>query len=63
MLGSAQEANIPVILVHGDTMNTIGRMERLIGRAHIKQDVKRNRIVELIEANIDVDFLIKEIGL
>jgi len=63
VLGSAQEANIPVILVHGDTMNTIGRMERLIGRAHIKQDVKRNRIVKLIEANIDVDSLIKEIGL
>lgn len=63
VLGSAQEAGIPVVLVRGDTMSTIERMERLIGRAHIKQDVKRNRIVELIKANIDVDSLIREIGL
>ncbi|MCK5223398.1 phosphotransacetylase family protein, partial [Candidatus Calescamantes bacterium] len=63
VLGSAQEAEIPVILVRGDTMNTIERMERLIGRAHIKQNVKQNRIVELIEANIDVDSLSKDIGL
>lgn len=63
VLGSAQEANIPIILVRGDTMNTIEQMERLIGRAHIKQNRKQNRIVELIEANINVDSLIRDIGL
>jgi len=63
VLGSAEEADIPVILVRGDTMNTIERMERLIGHARIKHDVKLKRMVELVKGNIDVDRLIKVIGL
>jgi len=63
VLGSAEQADIPVILVRGDTMSTIERVERLIGRARIKQDMKLNRIVELIENNVDVESLTKAIGL
>lgn len=58
VLGSAEEANIPIILVRGDTMSTIERMERLIGHARIKQSVKLDRMVELIKDNVDVDKLI-----
>ncbi|MGP8337796.1 MAG: phosphotransacetylase family protein [Methanosarcinaceae archaeon] len=63
VLGSAEHADIPVVLVRGDTMSTIERVERLIGRARIKQDMKLNRIVELIENNVNVEALIKAIGL
>ena len=63
VLGSAEQADIPVVLVRGDTMSTIERVEHLIGRARIKQDMKLNRIVELIENNVDVDSLSKAIGL
>jgi BioD-like phosphotransacetylase family protein len=63
VLGSAEHADIPVILVRGDTMGTIERVEHLIGRARIKQDMKLNRIVELIENNVDVDTIAKAIGL
>lgn len=63
VLGSAEQADIPVILVRGDTMSTIERVEHLIGRARIKQDMKLNRIVELINNNVDVDALSKAIGL
>ena len=63
VLGSAEHADIPVVLVRGDTMSTIERVEHLIGRARIKQDRKLNRIVELIEDNVDVDLLSKAIGL
>ena len=63
VLGSAEQADIPVVLVRGDTMSTIERVEHLIGRARIKQDMKLNRIVELIENNIDVESLTKAIGL
>ncbi|MGP8319240.1 MAG: phosphotransacetylase family protein [Methanosarcinaceae archaeon] len=63
VLGSAEHADIPVVLVRGDTMSTIERVEHLIGRARIKQDMKLNRIVELIENNVDVDAIIKSIGL
>ena len=63
VLGTAAEADIPVILVRGDTMSTIERMERLIGRARIKHDVKLKRIVDLIESNINLNSLTQAIGL
>ena len=63
VLGSAEEADIPVLLVRGDTMSTIERIENLIGRARIKKDLKLKRISELIETNIDLNELIKTIGL
>lgn len=63
VLGSAEEANIPVILVRGDTMTTIEKMEHLIGHARIKQEVKIKRIVELINEHVDLDGLIAEMGL
>ncbi|WP_214044160.1 phosphotransacetylase family protein [Methanomethylovorans sp.] len=63
VLGSAEEANIPVILVRGDTMSTIEKMENLIGHARIKQEVKIKRIVDLIKEYVDVDGLITEMGL
>jgi BioD-like phosphotransacetylase family protein len=63
VLASAEEANIPVIMVRGDTMNTIGRMEHIIGHAHIKQQVKLDKVVELIEKNVDVQAIADSIGL
>ncbi len=63
VLGSAEDANIPVILVRGDTMSTIEKMEHLIGHARINQEAKIKRIVELIKKYVDVDGLIAEMGL
>lgn len=63
VLGSAEEANIPVILVRGDTMSTIEKMEHLIGHARIKHEVKIKKIVELIKEYVDVDGLVVEMGL
>ncbi|MEL4305598.1 phosphotransacetylase family protein [Methanococcoides sp. LMO-2] len=63
VLGSADEAGIPVILVRGDTMSTIGRMEGLIGRARFRKEHKLGRMVDLIENNVDVDGLLSIIGL
>ncbi|WP_406658161.1 phosphotransacetylase family protein [Methanolobus sp. ZRKC2] len=63
VLASAEEANIPVILVRGDTMTTIERMEQLMGHAHIKQKVKLDRMVELLERNVDLKSIAESIGL
>ncbi len=63
VLASAEEADIPVIMVRGDTMNTIERMEHLIGHAHIKQQVKLDKVVELIEKNVDVHAIGESIGI
>ncbi|NPE30442.1 phosphotransacetylase family protein [Methanococcoides sp. SA1] len=63
VLGSADEAHIPVILVRGDTMSTIERMERLIGRARFRREHKLGRMVELINNNVNVKELMSLIGL
>ena len=63
VLASAEEADIPVIMVRGDTMNTIERMENLIGHANIKQKVKLDRVVDLLEKNVDIQAFAKSIGL
>ncbi len=63
VLASAEEAEIPVILVRGDTMNTIERMEHLIGHAHIKQQVKLERIVELLKNHLDIPAIAESIGI
>ncbi|MEZ5336392.1 MAG: phosphotransacetylase family protein [Methanolobus sp.] len=62
VLASAEEAGIPVILVRGDTMNTIERMENLIGHAHIKQQVKLDRVVELLKNHLDIQAIAESIG-
>ncbi len=63
VLASAEEAGIPVVLVRGDTMNTIERMENLIGHAHIKQHVKLDRVVELLKNNLDIPAIAESMGL
>lgn len=63
VLGSAEEAKVPVLLVRGDTVNTIEKMENLIGHARIKQDIKIKKIVELIKEYVNVEGLMQEMGL
>ncbi|MDK2893145.1 phosphotransacetylase family protein [Methanohalophilus sp.] len=58
VLGSADEAGVPIVLVREDTMSTIERMESLIGHIRIGQNAKLSRIVELIEDNVDIDAII-----
>jgi hypothetical protein len=62
VLASAEEAGIPVILARGDTMNTIERVEKLIGHAHIKQQVKIDRITELLKNHLDIPAIAEEMG-
>lgn len=62
VLARAEEAEMPVILVRGDTMNTIERMEHLIGHAHIKQRVKVDKIIDLLEKNLDIPAIAESIG-
>jgi hypothetical protein len=63
VLGSAYEAGVPVVLVRRDTMSTIERMEALIGHTRIGQGVKMSRIVELIEANVDIESILYSMGI
>jgi hypothetical protein len=63
VLASAEGVGIPVILVRGDTMGTIERMEHLIGHAHVKQQVKLDRILALLEKNVNVEAIAEIVGI
>ncbi len=63
VLGSADEAGVVVVLVRGDTLSTIERMENLIGHSRIQQKTKIETIVRLIEENVDVDSILDSAGL
>lgn len=63
VLASAEAAGIPVVLVRGDTMSTIERMEHLIGHAHVKQQVKLDRILSLLEKNVNVEAIAESMGI
>ncbi|MDK2834215.1 MAG: uncharacterized protein PWR29_1324 [Methanolobus sp.] len=63
VLSSAEAAGIPVVLVRGDTMSTIERMEHLIGHAHVKQQVKLDRILSLLEKNVNVEAIAESMGI
>ncbi|WP_292461517.1 phosphotransacetylase family protein [Methanolobus sp.] len=63
VLASAEGVGIPVIMVRGDTMGTIERMEHLIGHAHVKQQVKLDRILALLEKNVNVKEIAEIVGI
>lgn len=63
VLASAEAVGIPVVLVRGDTMSTIERMEHLIGHAHVKQQVKLDRILSLLEKNVNVEAIAESMGI
>ncbi|MDY0387852.1 MAG: phosphotransacetylase family protein [Methanolobus sp.] len=62
ILASAEEAEMPVILVRGGTTNTIEKMEQLIGHATIKQQVKLDRVIELLKTHLDIPAIAESIG-
>ncbi|MCS3924155.1 phosphotransacetylase family protein [Methanosalsum natronophilum] len=63
VLASAEEAEVPLLMVRNDTMSTIERIEELIGHARIKQNDKLKRTVELVDNNIDLDLILSELDL
>jgi len=63
VLGKAEEKGIPVILVKEDTLSTIERLNEIFGKARIKGEAKIKRIKELVSNHVDVEKLIKSLGL
>ena len=45
---------VPVLVVKEDTMSTVERVEQLFGRVRIREAVKVDRAVDLVEQHVDV---------
>lgn len=50
----ARERKVPVLVVKEDTMTTVERVEQLFGRVRIREAVKVDRAVGLVERHVDV---------
>lgn len=63
ILARAQEMGVPMILVSEDTLSTVGRIERLLGRPKIRKEKKIQRAKELFSENIDFRRLYDALGI
>jgi len=61
ILAAAEERHIPVILVPMDTMSTVERMERMLGRLKVQSEEQMKRVKELVEKYVDLDALLKDV--
>ncbi|MBC7110411.1 MAG: phosphotransacetylase family protein [Archaeoglobi archaeon] len=61
ILAAAEERHIPVILVPMDTMSTVERMERMLGRLKVQSEEQMKRVKELVEKYVDLDALLQDV--
>jgi hypothetical protein len=63
VLSRAQQAGVPVIVVPGDTMETIEKFEDMMGRHSIREKQQVEYAVKMMSRYIDYDRLFKTLGL
>lgn len=59
----AEELGVPLLQVDTDTLTAVERMETLLGRVHLHDSSKADRIREMFERECDVERLFRSIGL
>jgi hypothetical protein len=63
VLARARAAGVPTLLVREDTLSTVERLERLLGRLRVREPKKIQRARELFAEHVDLDALDAAIGL
>ncbi|UCD57404.1 MAG: phosphotransacetylase family protein [Candidatus Hydrogenedentota bacterium] len=63
ILSRAQQAGVPVIVVPGDTLETVEKFEGMMGRLSIREKKKVDYAVREMERYIDYDTLFRKLGL
>jgi uncharacterized protein len=61
VLKQAENLNVPVLLVKGNTMETVESIEQSYGKTRLGQSEKLDTFVNLLKQNIDVDAILEEI--
>ena len=57
ILDRAEQAGVPVLVVSDDTLSTVERIERLLGRLRIRTEAKVARALELAREHLDLERL------
>ena len=63
VLARAQELGVPVLLVRGDTLGTVGTIDRLLGKLRVREPRKIQHAVEQFEAHLELAKLDVALGL
>jgi BioD-like phosphotransacetylase family protein len=63
LLAKAEEMKIPMILVKDDTYSTVQKVDKILGRLHVKEEKKVKLGAKLIEREINFTLLYKKAGL
>lgn len=58
VLSRAEELGVPMVVVETDTLSAIERMETLLGRVHLHDGVKADKIRRIFERDVDVPRLL-----
>jgi len=58
VLGRAEDAGVPVLVVDSDTLRTVERLESVLGSGHVRRPETIARMRELLSAHADVDALL-----
>lgn len=58
----AEELRVPMLMVEFDTLTAVERIEALLGRVHLHDAVKAQRIRQLLETETDVEPLLAAAG-
>ncbi len=63
IVGKARLQGVPIISVRDDTFTTVDKIEAVMGRFKIREPEKIERAREIVKKNVDVQGLLKKIGL
>lgn len=63
VVSRAEAAGVPIIAVREDTLTAVEKVERAIGRLHIREERKIIRGLELVRKHVDLEKLYKALGL
>ncbi|KPJ62701.1 hypothetical protein AMK68_04615 [candidate division KD3-62 bacterium DG_56] len=63
ILSRAQEKRVPLLLTRDDTLTTVERIERVLGRLRVREQKKIRRAMELANEHLDLLRLEEKLGL
>ncbi|MFH0925987.1 MAG: phosphotransacetylase family protein [bacterium] len=63
ILARAEERGVPVMVVKDDTISTVEKIERILGRLRLREEEKIRKVKEVVEQNINFEVIYEELGL
>jgi len=63
ILSRAQQAGVPVMVVPGDTLETVEKFEAMMGRLSIREKTKLDHAIKIMDEYVDYDALFSKLGL